>query len=232
MKARYAPELLLEKLAAPYFLENLSSNDKYSILTFHALVHTQFRLPDKRLETIEINSNSGRRHLTPGPIRLRKHNVALFQRCIEHILQYKQLRVINALKANVVIQKKFRSNKRKRILTQVLQHLSNNTDLKKQLRRISRKSNLRIQSRIFNLLRGLIAEQVNMRTKMATLQKKHKQYEESRHFAAWKNIFMYYYNIEYGQTKIDTAEADVVYLNKYYLAIKQYYLLRKAKKPK
>ena len=48
----------------------------------------------------------------PGPIRLRKHNVSIFQRTIEHILQYKQLRVIKGLKANVRRQKEFRYNQR------------------------------------------------------------------------------------------------------------------------
>ena len=40
IKARYAPEILLEKIAAPYFLSAINSNDCQNILNLHALAHT------------------------------------------------------------------------------------------------------------------------------------------------------------------------------------------------
>lgn len=55
VRARYAPEILLEKMAAPYFLESIQSNDRQNILNFHALAHTKFRVPDKRYEVAEVD---------------------------------------------------------------------------------------------------------------------------------------------------------------------------------
>jgi hypothetical protein len=46
LRARYAPELLLEKIAAPYFLAQIGSSDSQNILNFHALAHAQFRRKD------------------------------------------------------------------------------------------------------------------------------------------------------------------------------------------
>lgn len=46
LKAKYAPELLLEKLAAPYFLNRIASKDPHNLLYFHALAVSSLRLPD------------------------------------------------------------------------------------------------------------------------------------------------------------------------------------------
>ena len=40
LRARYAPEVLLELVAAPYFLKAIGSTDCNNILNFHALAHT------------------------------------------------------------------------------------------------------------------------------------------------------------------------------------------------
>lgn len=112
LRARYAPELLLEKMAAPYFLQAIGSSDCHNILNFHALAHAHFRRPDQSYQAFVVDPATGQRKLLPGPIRLRKHNVSIFQRTIEHILQYKQLRVLKALRSNVALHKQFRHNQR------------------------------------------------------------------------------------------------------------------------
>jgi len=134
LRAKYAPELLLENVAAPYYLKAIGSKDLHNILDFHALAQSQFRRPDQSYQQFHINEKTGDRNHLQGPIRLRKHNIAIFQRVIEHILQYKQIRVIDCLKRYLILKKEFRRSQYQRRLKSIFDALVRHSKIGSQLK--------------------------------------------------------------------------------------------------
>lgn len=45
----------------------------------------------------------------------------------------------------------------------------------------------------------------------------------------WSKIFHYYYRIHYGETSIAEREAELIYLNRYFLSLKEYVAVRRKK---
>ena len=110
--------------------------------------------------------------MLPGPIRLRKHNVSIFQRTIEHILQYKQMRVIKGLRANVRLQKEFRYNQRQRRLQSLFEAILNESEESKVLRDAKKHSDKRKVSKIFYTLKHIAQRKRSLAAKMELIRVK------------------------------------------------------------
>ena len=103
--APYGPEILLEVVAYSFYKDmdhdGKDASEVHDIIKFHSLAYHRLSKSEKqnsKLVMMETSRGLKRRRVA-GDVRLRSHNIAHFNNSVEHVLMYKQKRVLRCLRS-------------------------------------------------------------------------------------------------------------------------------------